>query len=104
MAVRVMVRRRIPKDKLADVLDLTMELRVLASQEPGYISGETLISDKNSEEYLVISTWQMLDDWRSWEWSKERYEVQRKIDVLIGEANTTYEVYHYPEKKRVLVA
>jgi len=103
MAVRVMIKRTIPKNQLNEAMKYLMKLRVMASQEPGYVSGETLINADNSDTILVISTWQTEDDWKSWAWSQERYEIQRKVDAIIGENTTTYEVYHYPEKKRISV-
>ena len=38
-----------------------------------------------------------LDDWKAWAASKDRAEIQSKIDEIIGEP-TQYEVYDYPEK------
>lgn len=62
--------------------------------QPGYISGETLKSLDNPEEFLVISTWQKLEDWKRWASSSLRVEVQSQIDYLIGE-QTEYGVYTY---------
>ena len=57
----------------------------------------TLRSADNPEEYLVISTWQTVDDWKKWLGSKERSTVQEKIDKILGK-KTEYEVFQYPEK------
>jgi heme-degrading monooxygenase HmoA len=46
------------------------------------------------DEFLVISTWETSDDWRSWLESSERREVQSQIDKLLG-GKTEYEIYHY---------
>ena len=61
---------------------------------PGYISGETLKRLDKPGESLVISTWQNADDWREWVLTKERSELQDKIDELLGE-KTEYEIYQY---------
>jgi heme-degrading monooxygenase HmoA len=45
-------------------------------------------------KYLVISTWQSLDDWRHWVVSPERIEVQKEIDARLEE-ETIYEIYQY---------
>jgi heme-degrading monooxygenase HmoA len=45
-------------------------------------------------EYLVISTWQSIDDWREWVVSRERIEIQNEIDAKIGE-DSIYEIYQY---------
>ena len=36
-------------------------------------------------EYLVISTWNSLDDWNRWLSSEERKNLQKQIDSLLGE-------------------
>jgi heme-degrading monooxygenase HmoA len=60
-----------------------MRLRSKAMHAKGYISGETLRSLDDPNEYLVISTWNSLDDWRHWEAEKERQEIQNQIDSLL---------------------
>ncbi|RLB78881.1 MAG: antibiotic biosynthesis monooxygenase, partial [Deltaproteobacteria bacterium] len=62
--------------------------------QPGYISGETLRNIDDPEEYLVISTWQSLEDWQRWAKSEQRAEVQNKIDNLLGQ-KTEYSSYLY---------
>ena len=100
MSVRILIKRKVPKEKEADLLVLTTQLRALAAREPGYISGETLKSFDKPDEFLVISTWQDADDWNIWKAKKKRSEIQEKIDTLLGEA-TQYEMYHYPKKIRL---
>jgi len=97
MAVKVLIKRKVPKGKEAELVKLITQLRSLATMQPGYISGETLRSVDNREEYLVISLWQSADDWKLWEASKERARIQAEIDAVLGES-TRYEVYYYPEK------
>lgn len=97
MLVKVLIKRKVKQEKEAALLDLITQLRTLASKQPGYISGETLRSADNPEEYLVISTWQAMDDWKKWFKSKQRASLQDKIDEILGK-KTAYEVYQYPEK------
>jgi len=97
MLVKVLIKRKVSQEKEAALLDLITQLRTLASRQSGYISGETLRSADNPEEYLVISTWQAIDDWKKWFGSKERSTIQEKIDTLLGR-KTGYEVFQYPEK------
>jgi heme-degrading monooxygenase HmoA len=94
MAVKILIKRRLPANKDLYIVALLRQLRVLAMQQNGYISGETLRSIENSAEYLVISTWRSLEDWQNWFRSSERKDLQSKIDILSGQ-ETTYEVYHY---------
>jgi heme-degrading monooxygenase HmoA len=94
MAVKIFIRRVIAEEKINDLLPLFRRLRNLATNQPGYISGETLKRIDSPGKYLVISTWQSLDDWRKWVLSRERIEVQKEIDARIDE-ETVYEIYQY---------
>ena len=94
MAVKILIKRTVPQDKAREIIPLFRQMRSLANNQPGYISGETLRSLDRSDTYLVISTWQSSDDWGKWLSSRERQEVQGKIDALLG-GNTEYEIFHY---------
>ncbi len=94
MAVKVLIKRKIQEDKAREMIPLFREMRTQANKQPGYISGETLRSLSDPEEFLVISTWQSSKDWENWLKSSERNEVQQKIDQLLG-GKTQFEIYHY---------
>jgi antibiotic biosynthesis monooxygenase (ABM) superfamily enzyme len=94
MAVKIIIARKVTKDKEAKLLPLLIQMRALATAQPGYISGETLRNVENSEDYLVISTWQSVENWNAWLASKQRAEIQEKIDTLLGQ-KTEYSIYLY---------
>jgi len=94
MAVKILIRRRVPKEKEAKLLPLLLDLRSKATVQPGYISGETLRNVNDPGDCVVISTWQSVEAWKAWEANKGRAEVQSKIDTLLGE-KTTYNIYFY---------
>jgi heme-degrading monooxygenase HmoA len=94
MAVKIFIKRSIPPDQFGQLMPLFKNLRSLAMGQPGYISGETLHSLHNPGEIVVISTWQTVENWRSWVAHKERLKIQGQIDMLLGE-KTEYEVYQY---------
>ena len=94
MAVKIIIRRNVTKDKEGDLMPLLIQLRALATAQPGYISGETLRNVNNSEDFLVVSTWQSVDNWNAWLTSKQRTEIQEKVDAMLGE-KTEYNVYLY---------
>lgn len=97
MSAKILIKRRVPADREEQLLNLIRRLRSMAVTQPGYISGETLRSVENAEEYLVISNWQTVEDWKAWEASRERTEIQEQIDRLLGE-KTQCSVYYYPGK------
>ena len=94
MAVKIIIKRKVPKGKEGQLLPLLLELRSKATTQPGYISGETLRNVDDPEDTVVISTWQSVEAWKAWEASRGRMEIQNKIDSLLG-AKTEYGVYYY---------
>jgi len=94
MAVKILIKRKVPKNKGKEMIPLFRKLRALATNQSGYISGETLKSLDRPDVFLVISTWQSPEDWEKWLISKERQEIQDQVDALLG-GKTEYEVFHY---------
>ncbi|UCF84723.1 MAG: antibiotic biosynthesis monooxygenase [Desulfobacteraceae bacterium] len=94
MAIKIIIARKVDKGKEAELLPLLIQMRALATAQPGYISGETLRNVESPEDYLVISTWQSVDNWNAWLSSKQRAEIQKKIDTLLGQ-KTEYSIYLY---------
>ncbi|MCP4748128.1 MAG: antibiotic biosynthesis monooxygenase [Desulfobacteraceae bacterium] len=94
MAVKVIIKRTVPADKARNMVPLFREMRSLAMNQEGYISGETLRNTTNPEQFIVISTWQSSQLWSKWLKSDTRQQIQNKIDQLLG-GKTEYEIYHY---------
>lgn len=94
MSVKILIKRKVSADKAARLKDLIMQLRALSVRQPGYISGESLKSVARPDEYVVISTWDSPEAWKTWLGSKERATIQDQIDALLGQ-KTEYEVYEY---------
>ena len=92
MAVKILIKRSIGQEVAPVVRPLIVELRAHAMKQPGYISGETLKCIDRPGEYLVISTWQSLDEWNKWLNSQERKILEEKIDSITGKA-TEYNTY-----------
>jgi len=92
MAVQVIIKRKFKVDNSEELIPLLTKLHICAKDQPGYISGETLRSLDNPEDYLVFSKWETFEDWEEWFNSKERRDIQGKVDSLIGE-KTFYEIF-----------
>ena len=92
MAVKILIKRSIGQEVAPVIRPLIVELRAHAMKQPGYISGETLKCIDRPGEYLVISTWQSLDEWNKWLNSQERKILEEKIDSITGKA-TEYNTY-----------
>jgi len=92
MSVHVMSVRKFQIDESEKLNSLLRELSSHSKEQPGYISRETLRSLENPEDYLVRCQWETVEDWDKWLHSKERRDIQGKIDSIIGE-KTFYEVF-----------
>ena len=92
--IKIHIRRTVPEDKQENLQLLINQLRSTTMGTPGYIAGETLTRLDKPGESLVVTKWQSLFYWNQWLESKERAEIQGKIDRLLGE-ETRYEIYEY---------
>ena len=92
MAVKIIIKRRVPESLTTQLRPLLIKLRNLAMNQPGYITGETLKRIDRPGQNLVISTWNSMEEWRQWAVNSERESVQAQIDALLGQP-TEYEIY-----------
>jgi len=93
MAISVMIQRTFSDtEKAAKLAPLIVKLRSLATIQPGYITGRTFHCLDCPGEYLVMSTWNSLDDWNLWLHSEQRMSFQKQINDLLGET-TKYRIY-----------
>jgi len=94
MAIKVIIERKtIPGNELA-LTGLLMKLRSEAMNVKGYISGETLQSIDDPNNYIVISTWDSLEHWKTWEKNEKRKQIQERIDALLR-TPSVHHVYVY---------
>ena len=96
MSVKILIKRKVPKNLEKELLPLIKKLRILTTKQPGYISGETMNRVDKPGQSLVISTWQTSGDWEKWLNSPERKAIQDQIDTLLGE-KTEYEIYGHAQ-------
>ncbi len=92
--VKVLLERTIRGKHVGEVVRLMRQMRVLAMQQPGYISGETLHAVDDPNHYLVISSWESLEHWQDWFNSQERKKLQQEVDTYLG-APTIMRVFTY---------
>ncbi len=105
MPVSVMIKRKIKQGEQArKLIPMILQLRALATYQPGYISGETLRSIEHPEECLVLSNWESLADWKNWFQSKERTAINSRIESLTGDPTeyNTYETMVEPAAQEIV--
>ena len=89
MAVRIIIDRKVKKGRESDFSKLLRELRLKAVPSKGYISGETLRALDDPTNYIVITTWQSVDEWKKWEKNPERKKIQTKIEKFMARPTKT---------------
>jgi heme oxygenase (mycobilin-producing) len=93
MAIRALIEREIKSGSEIKLHQLLLKLRAKAMQAKGYISGETLRALDNPNKFLVISTWNSLAEWETWDKDPVRMEVQEEVDKLL----------RYPSKTSIYI-
>jgi heme-degrading monooxygenase HmoA len=94
MAVKIIIDRKVKKGKESEFAKLLRELRSKVIPSKGYISGETLRALDDPHNYIVITTWQSVDEWKEWEKNPERKKTQTKIEKLMARPTKT-KIYVY---------
>jgi heme-degrading monooxygenase HmoA len=94
MAIRVIIEREIEPGNEIKFLQMLIQLRGRAMQEKGYISGETLRALDDPNKYIIVSTWNNVEDWKSWENSPKRKEIEKELDrFLRGQSKSSIYIY-----------
>ena len=83
MAVRVFIEREIQSGNDLKLHNLLMQLRTKAMLQKGYITGETLRDVSNASKFLVIGTWNSVEDWNAWQANAERQKIQAELEKLL---------------------
>jgi len=94
MAVKIILTRTVPEDKVGAFLKLLVRLRTATMGQPGYIAGETLRRVDQPGEWVVISKWQRRYQWDQWALDPRRQAIQQEIEELLG-SPTEIAVYEY---------
>ena len=94
MAVRVFIKRHIREGQVDKALRLLAEFRKSAMNQPGHVSGETLINHYDPGCVVVVATWANIEDWVRWQNSEERDRNESMIEDLLDKP-TVYEVFDF---------
>ena len=92
--IKVHIRRQVTEENQNALMELVIQLRTTIAGHPGYLSSETLKGIDPPGEILVVSKWKSLFYWKQWYESRERRNLQERIEQLL-ETPTQYEIYEY---------
>lgn len=97
MAIRVIIERKVKEGRQSEMMNVLRELRTLALPRRGYIAGETLRSKDDPSTYIVISSWESVEDWEAWRNRPERNKIRKKLEqFLVTPEKYSIFLYVYP--------
>jgi heme-degrading monooxygenase HmoA len=88
--IKGIVGCKVRKDR--DLEPILLKLRSHATQYQGFKGMENLVSEENASVVAMVSTWESLEDWKSWAQSRITQELLRQAKTLLTEEPkvTTY--------------
>lgn len=92
MLAKILIERQFNSGNEKEILSLLNQLRSIAMNQPGYVSGLTMKAPDDPDKMMVISTWQNLDSWHSWKENTERKNLEAMLDIY-QEKPTEYREY-----------
>jgi len=84
--------------KERDLEPILFKLKSHATQYQGFKGMENLVSEENASVVAMVSTWESLEDWKSWAQSTITQELLRQAKTLLTEEPrvTTYRMMMMP--------
>jgi heme-degrading monooxygenase HmoA len=92
MQAKILIKRKFNKGKKREIIALLRELRAMALQQPGYISGETLSAVDHPQTLMVIGTWQDMESWHNWKENDTRKTLERML-ATYQDGSTEYQEF-----------
>jgi len=88
--VKGIVGCKVRKD--TDLEPILLKLKSHAMQYQGFKAMENLVSEENASVVAMVSTWESLEDWKSWAQSRITQKVLQQAETLLMEEPrmTTY--------------
>jgi heme-degrading monooxygenase HmoA len=69
-----------------DIEPTLMQLRSHAMQYPGFVSAENLVSEEDFSVVMMISTWETIENWRTWVESRRTQDLFRQAKTVVMES------------------
>lgn len=91
--IKVIISRQIKKGAEAKVEEMLMDLRGAALHQPGYITGETLVSVADPHKVVTVGTMLSLEHWKAWHECERRIELATLLRPLL-ERDEEYSIYY----------
>ena len=66
-----------------DVEPILMKLRSYAREYPGFVGAEILVNEEDHSVGVMISTWETMENWRTWVGSKGTIELLQQAKTAV---------------------
>jgi heme oxygenase (mycobilin-producing) len=86
----VLIHRTKDLESSKALIKVIKKVRAVASKQPGFVYGETLVNAENPCHIIVISTWKSDGDWEAWDKSAARAATKPDIQTLLTEPFDTF--------------
>jgi len=83
MPVTVLIKRKFKPEHIQNAHQMIVKVRSLATLEPGYISGQTLVSRDDHCKLVIMSMWDSVKNWEAWRDNDMRKEFARKMETIM---------------------
>ena len=83
MSVTVLIKRLFKREHMESAHQMILKARSLATLEPGYISGQTLVSTDDPNKIIIMSTWDNKSSWQAWKDSDVRRTFANKMEMIM---------------------
>ena len=93
MIAKILIKRRFKPGNPPQIVALLNEIRSRAMNQPGYMSGETLVKNEYPNNMVIISTWRDMEDWHLWRDCQDRMKFEGMLEVY-QERPTEYDEYY----------
>jgi heme-degrading monooxygenase HmoA len=81
--VKVIIGYKLKKD--ANMQPTLLKLRSHAMTYPGFVGAENLLSEQDLSIVAMVTTWEKIEDWRSWDTSIAKQEILREAEAILEE-------------------
>ena len=83
--VKVLITRKYDKDQTIMLQPLLKDLYVKVNLHRGFVSAESLVSQQDPTEHLIISKWNSIEDWIDYNESEDIQSLRNMIDQVLGQ-------------------
>ena len=90
----VIVEVELRINEVIKTLHILREMRTEAIQQPGYISGNTIVGVEDPSLIAIVMIWQSIKEWEAWEKSQTQIKIFRKIVPFMLE-KSKIKIYRY---------